>query len=194
MDKEILDQITLKMGIISGFVFLAIIIPLRIYWRKNALDKIKSLLDEDENLLYQVKFPFSLDYLATFCCGGFFGSFLLPFTVFSNVNNVGIVNKISLFYFVPAELLFLFVILAFSSWAEIITNKKIRRHWDLKIFNKIGKPLDLSINEIKSVNYQKIFIWEAISIITKDNQFYSLGGYKNMSQVNNYLTNYKKLS
>lgn len=188
MDKEILDQITLRLGIITGFLFLAIIIPLRIYWRKEALNKIKSAL-EDEIILYKIKFPFSVDYVFPFCVGGFFGSFILPFWVFNNVSNVGIVDKVSLFYFIPAELLLFFLILAFSSWAEVITNKKIRRVWNLKILNKIGKPMDLPIEEIRSIDLQKFLFLKSISILTKNNLLYTLGGYKDMDKIKIYLDN-----
>lgn len=189
MEKEVLNQITLKMGLISGFIFLAIITPLRIYWRKKALEKIKSTFIDGEKIIYKLETPFSVNYIASFCCGGFFGSFILPFFIFKNLNNVGAVSKLSLFYFIPAELLILFVIILIFSTIEVITNIRVKKLSDIFVLNKVIKKIDLPISEIKSISYQKFLFFDQVDIKTYDNNIYSLAGYKEMKKVKSYLDN-----
>lgn len=187
MEKEVLDQITLKMGIISGFIFLAIITPLKIYWRKKALKKMISSLLDDEEIIYRLEFLFVNDYIVPFGCGAFFGMYLLPFALFENITNIGLVNREHLSYFILAEIIYFLAVLYIASWEGGITNKKIRRPTAFLIFNKLGEKMnllmDLDINEIKSTMMEKYWSSKAVKILTNNNKIYSFGGYKNMDEI-----------
>jgi len=193
MDKEVLNQITLKMGIISGFIFLAIITPLRIYWQKNALDKIKSTLFEGEEIVYILEAPFSINYFFPYCVGGFCGSFILPFWIISNINNIGIVNKSNLFYFILGEIICFCSIIFIFSLINVITNKKIKRLSNIFFFNKVIQKTDVPISDIESINYQKHLSLDEINISTKSNKLYTFSGYKDLKKIKLHLDNLIKI-
>ncbi len=187
MEKEVLDQITLKMGLISGFIFLAIIIPLRIYWKKGALEKIKSTLIEGEEIIYRLNFSFVNDYIVPFGFGAFGGMYILPFVLLKNITNIGLVNRTNLPCFILAEIIYFIAVLYVASWEGVITNKKIRRPTAFLIFNQLGGKmnllLDLNLNEIESIKLEKYFSTKLLKITTKNKQSYNFGGYKNMDKI-----------
>lgn len=193
MEKEVLDQITLKLGIITGFIFLAIITPLRIYWRKNALNKIKSSLIEGEEIVYILELPFSTSYFFPYCVGAFWGSFILPFWIFNDINNVGMVNKTSLIYFFSAEILCFCAIIFLFSIVIVITNNRIKKLSNFSFLNKIIQKLDMPISEIESINYQKHFAVDELNILTKNNKLYSFSGVNDLKKIYEYLNNLIKI-
>lgn len=188
MNQTISNQMTLTLGIISGFIFLAIITPLRIYWRKEALNKIK-LAFKDEDILYTIECPFSINFVASFSVGAFFGGFILPFWIFNDVNNIGIVSKTYLPCFFFAEFLSFALIIFMFSVIEVITNKRVKRLSNFSFLNKFMKKLDLLVSDIKSIEYKKCFFIDGIDIWTKNNTFHSLAGYKDIKNIKSCLDN-----
>lgn len=187
MEKEILDQITLQWGIISGFVFLAIITPFKIYWRKKAMEKIKSSLLDGEEIIYKLRISFIIDYILFWMVGAFLGMYLLPFALFKNITNLSLVNRTNLPYFILAEIILFFAVLYMASSEGVITNQKIRRPTAFLFFDKLAKLMnllvDLNISEIKSTMIEKHWSSKTIKILTKNNKIYRFGGYKNMDEI-----------
>ena len=193
MEQEILNQVTLKMGIITGFMFLAIITPLRIYWQKKALSKIKSTLIEGEEIVYILKLPFSTSYFFPYCVGAFLGSFILPFWIFSDINNVGMVSKNNFIWFVLGEIICFCSIIFICSIIIVITNNKIKKLSNFSFCNKIIQKLDMPISEIESINYQKHFAIDELNILTKGKKLYSFSGVNDLKKIYEYLNNLIKI-
>lgn len=187
MEADILNKITLQWGIITGFIFLVIIIPLRIYWRKKAMEKIKLSILDDEEIIYKLNFSSVNDYIVPFTCGAFLGSFILPFIFIKNITSIGLINKTNLPYFVLAEIICLLAVLYVASWEGVITNKKIRRSTAFLIFNIVGEKMnllmDLNLDEIKSTLMEKFHLSKTIKISTTNNKIYRFGGYKEMDEI-----------
>lgn len=197
MNEQILNQVTLKLGIITGLIFLVIITPFKIYWRKKAMEKIKFSLLDGEEVLYKLRLSFINDYIVPFGFGAFLGSFLLPFALFNNLANISLVNRTNLPYFILAEIIYFLAVLYFASWEGVITNKKIKRPTAFSIFNHLGEKMnllmDLDLNEIKSTMMEEYLSSKILKILTNNNKIYRFGGYKNMDEIKFCIDNLIKI-
>lgn len=189
MDKETLKQIILQWGIISGFVFLAIIIPLRIYGLKKALEKIKSTLIEGEKIMYILE-PKLLLYVFAIAFTGFYWGYYIFSTLFltlsvKNVNPMNISNLLFLlFWGVGIFIATIDYCLVF----KIITNNRIIKFTNFLLLNNyLLKKNIISFSEINHIKYIENSYLDKIIILKKNNKRYRIGCYENLKKVYQYI-------
>src|SRR3989339_1021090 len=113
--QELSDLDITRLGILTGSIFLILILPLRFYLRGKALKRIKKTLKENEVIVYKAKISYFLDYFGAFLVGGFIGCYLIPFWLYPHLQTIGIVSRENIYLFILGEIIAILGILGVYS-------------------------------------------------------------------------------
>lgn len=177
--ENTISWLMLKWAIIYYLCF----IPFR-YWTQNrALKKIKTMLQEGEEIIYKPKFNYTIGLVVPLSVGAFFGGFILPFYLYPEIQNIMLLYRKYLFIGIIAEIVCLWVSLMVACSRWIITNKRVLRIYAFDFINKFFKPISVNFADLKSLKSVKYFGGENINMIKPNNRYTYITGFKNMKKI-----------
>lgn len=153
MIEQLLEQAKHQWLNIGSVIFLLILIPIRMWTRDIALQKIKKKFDKNEYIVYEFGFRFNAEFFAPFLFGGITLELILSHDL----------PQIHLVISIACILILFFIIFLTSCSKYVITNKRFfcAPSFDFMYkFNKFIKFLcikffELNISDISSVTVKK---------------------------------------
>lgn len=183
MTNHEIEHITFWLMIKWAVIFYIITIPFKIWAQNRALKKIKTMLQEDEEIIYKPKFDYIIELILPLATGAFFGGFILPFYLYPEIQNIMLLNRGNLFIAIIGEIICFLVALMGACSRCIITNKRILRISSFDFINNITKILNLNLDDINSLELVKSYGIESINIIKQNDEFCYFSGFKNMKKI-----------
>jgi hypothetical protein len=184
--QEISDAESVKLIVLTGCIFLILVLPLRFYLRNEAIKRIKKMLDENEVIVHIPKISHIVDYYVPLGIGGFIGGFLVPFWLYPELQSIRIVSRENLHLFVVAEIIAILGILAIYSIRIVLTNFRIFSICVLPLVNKMSKNIDIKYSDIEIMSINKSFL-DISYIKTKQGKYIYLEIFENKQEVKNQI-------
>ncbi|MEI7473316.1 MAG: hypothetical protein WCK67_00925 [bacterium] len=125
------------------------------FCRKKALQIINNSLEQDEVIIFEPKFSWLFNFLAPLSFGGYVGVYNLPFFIYKGINEVDIVNRQNLYFFVVVSFLSLIFFLFLGCLKTVLTNKKIIFCFPFKFFKTQKNILVTPYTDIKTIELPK---------------------------------------
>ena len=145
------EKLTMLLGLISGVTWMVISLLLQNHISNKMDFKVKSKY-YNETIECVIGFPLWCKLLPQFCSGLVFGSFVLPFFIFENVQQIKLFTTSNLFcailYCIWSTLFFL----SFCSHRIYLTNKRILSEQSLRLLVKL-KLYNFLFSDVKDINY-----------------------------------------
>lgn len=153
IEKLNFEQTTCLIGIITGIIWMLISLVVQNNISRQMDLKVKNQYS-NETIEYIISFPLWGKLFTQFCSGLVFGSFILPFFLFENVQQIKIFTTGNLFiaiiYCIWATLFFI----SLCSHKIYLTNKRILSEQSLKPLINL-KLYNFLFDDIKTIDYQK---------------------------------------
>lgn len=178
----------------SAVIFYIFIVLFRFWAQRKALKKIENMLQDDEEIIYNIDFSNVINLVLPLLTGGTIGWYILPLLLYpkyiqiiiNSTNNYPLLSIIGIFFVV-------FINLLFSCKRNVLTNCRLLNQWSFDFMNVLGTDLtsesaifkntNLFYSNILSINLRK-FLWiTLIDINTKDNKYLYLRGIKDIGKI-----------
>lgn len=185
------NSIAMNLGYTLGIVFCIVFFFLSKFLRKKALKNIEAKLETDEHIVYEAKLWIVPDMLLPFFMGLGLGEYLIPFTIFPEVQQIGAINRQYLPLCVFVELLGIFMALYICSWKPVYTNKRFIQGFGIKFMYKLKGIFhtmeDLFYKDAVYFWYQKDIFFRALYLKAKDNKLMHIGYCLNKKEIEEYV-------
>ncbi len=177
--KHITSDLMYKWAVI----FFLCYIPFRFWAQNRALKNIKAMLEEGEKIIYKPTILYYAEWTLPLFAGAFLGCGLLPFFLYPEIQQLKVINRVNLPFWIISEMVGIFAMLFFACWKFAITNKRIITCSAFNFVHKFFKKLNLNYKDIKSVELVKSYWFTDINIFLNNGEFFFLSSLQNIGKV-----------
>ena len=186
VSKQVFEDWQMQSAGTFGLILCCILMPIYFNFYNMAKKKFEKMYPE-EKVIYVVKNGVFFMFFVTFCLGGYFGGFIVPFFVFQDVpqNITGCFNLFIALILYPIGL---YAIIFRFAIIYVLSNKRIKQFIFMRSpkFNLTSPSFEYK--NIDTLIYDKFMTWESLYLKMKNGKvFKGLIFFKHLKYVKNLI-------